>query len=558
MTLIESKPTEREVAPAAAPTDVESLQPPPPEPGLERILATSDHKVVGRAYLLTALPLAAAALVLQGIIGLEGADSSAFDLVDGNDWMQVFTMANFGLVLFGLLPALLGLAVYVVPLQVGAPSVAFPRAAAASYWGYLVATVLFVAGYVMNGGVGGGDLEGVLITYASIGVLLLSLLLAAACVVTTVVALRPAGMSLLRVPAFAWSMFVAGIVWLVSLPVLGANLLLLYVDSDHGALSFAQPGMPWPQLRWVVLQPAVFALAIPVLGIAADVVPVMTRSRITKRAALLVPIGIFGALSFGPWAQTAFNPRLVREATYVVMGVAIVLPTLAVLGGLLDTARRGRPRAHSSLLLALLSVLALLAATVAGAANAIPALDLNATVWGEGVAKLVFGSVLLGLAAGLAYWGPKIWGSQPVEALSKLNVLVLLGGAALFGVGDLVAGGLGQLPWWPAGGLAETVEDGAELGQVLTAVGAGLLLLGVVLVLLAHLPAATGRTASAPADPWGGSTLEWATASPPPFTNFLAVPEPVTSAEPLLDLRATGTSTGTGTGATDESIQEVE
>src|SRR5690606_17716222 len=114
---------------------------------------------------------------------------------------------------------------------------------------------------------------------------------------------------------------------------------------------------------------------------------------------------------------------------------------------------------------------------------AIPGLHLFGTVWGEGVARLVFGSLLLGLAGGLAYWGPKVWGRQPVEALGKLNVLVLLGGAALFGAGDLIGGGLGQLPAWPGGGAVETVEDGAELGQLLVAIGALLLLLGVVLVL---------------------------------------------------------------------------
>jgi cytochrome c oxidase subunit 1 len=313
----------------------------------------------------------------------------------------------------------------------------------------------------------------------------------------------------------------------------------------------------------VVLQPAVFALAIPVLGIAADVVATMARTRLTKRGALLVPIGLFGVLAFGPWAQTAFNPDLVEEATYVVMGVAIVLPTLALLGGLLDATRRGRPRPHSSLMLALLSLIALLAATVAGALNAIPPLDLNGTVWGEGVAKLVFGAVILGLASGLAYWGPKIWGFHPVEALSKLNVLVLLGGVALFGAGDLIAGGMGQLPWWPTGGAAATIEDGAELGQILVAIGALLLLVGVLLVLLAHLPAATGRSKAAPADPWEGQTLEWAAGSPPPFTNFLADVAPVSSAAPLVDLRDAAGGPGAATGETgeaggDKTIQEVE
>ncbi len=552
MTLIESKPEERELAPVADAADDVSLQPPPPDPGFERVLATSDHKVVGRAYIFTALLFLGASLVLHLLLGLENREVG-FDLLDPDAYVQVFTLANLSLFLLGLAPAFLGLAIYVVPLQMGANGIAFPRAAAASYWGFLVGTALLIAGYGMNGGVGGGDVEGTLIGYAGLGLVALALLVAAMAVVTTVVALRPPGMSMLRVPAFSWSMFVAGIVWLVTLPAFGANLLLLYVDSDHGSVAFSLPGLAWPQLRWVLLQPAVFAFAIPVLGIAADVVPAMTRSRIVNRVAVLGPIGAFGVLSFGPWAQTAFNPHLVGEATYIVMSVAIVLPVLALLGGLLDTVRRGgRPQANSSLPLALLSLVALLGAAVAGGWGTIPYLDLSGTTWPEGVAKLVAGASLLGLASGLAYWGPKIWGAMPVDALGKLNILVLLGGAALFGAGDLISGGAGQLPFWPGLGRVDRVSDVSQLGQLALTAGAALLVLGVVLLLLAHLPAAMKRS-GAPADPWEGSTLEWSTSSPPPFINFLAAPALVTSAEPLLDTRAAAAEV-----PPDATAQEVE
>ena len=343
-------------------------------------------------------------------------------------------------------------------------------------------------------------------------------------------------MTLLRVPAFAWSMLVAGSIWLLTLPVLAGNIVLIYVDADHGGLLFGQAAAAWPQLRWIVAQPAVFSLAIPVLGIAADVVPVMARHRAAAHGATLGAIGAFGALSFGPWAQVAFNPRLVEQALYVVMSIVVVLPALAVLGGLADTLRRGKPRAASPLPAALVGLLALVAAVVAGAAHAFPPLDLQGTMWGDGVAALVIAASVAGLAAGLMFWGPKMWGHRPVEPLGLLNVLILAGGATLFGGGALLAGGTGQLPAWPTG-LPESVDGAGEFGSVLMGLGAALLVVAIAVIILAQLPAAMGRGEPAGADPWEGHTLEWAVSSPPPYQNFDAEVPEVTSAAPLLDVR---------------------
>ena len=153
----------------------------------------------------------------------------------------------------------------------------------------------------------------------------------------------------------------------------------------------------------------------------------------------------------------------------------------------------------------MLALLGVLAATVAAAADAIGPLNLQGTTWGDGVANLVIGSSFIGLAAGLTYWGSKIWGRVPSEGLAKLNVLVLLGGAALFGAGELIGGGLGQVPIWPTG-TPDVVEGAGELGFGLEALGAALLVLAVVLLILSHLPAAVGRGRAGGGQPVGGAT----------------------------------------------------
>ena len=537
MTITEAKPDEGHFpAVSGASTDMVQFSPSPPHAGIAGVLGTADHKMVGRLYICCSLLLLAGGLVLMSLVGFEGAQANSFDLLNLDTFFQIFTLGPVAVVFFGLLPALIGLATYVVPLQIGAQTIAFPRAAAAAFWGWLFGSALVIAGWAINGGPGGGSVEGVLLSLAAWIVVLVSLCLASVCIVTTVLALRPAGMTLLRVPAFAWSAMVGAFVWLITLPLLAANLFLIYVDTDHKQLLFGKPANVWPQLRWVFAQPAAYMLVIPALGIAADVVGTIGRRRPPAHGAVLVSIGAFGALSFGGWAQSAFNPQVVTEALFILAGIFIVLPTLALLGGLVDTLRRGRPGSAAALPLALLAVVSALGLTVAGAVHGIPRLHLSGTLWGSGVSKAAIGAAVLGLVAGLHYWGGKIWGREPIEALGKLNVLVLLAGAALFAGGDLVAGGLGQIaPDWT--GQVATVAKGAEVLSLITGVGALLLAAGVLLAVLAALPALLGRTARAASDPYQGHTLEWATTSPPPRGNFMGPVLEVRSACPLLDVR---------------------
>lgn len=535
MTAIESKPesatsTEVVAVPPSAPL------PAPPPAGPAGVFGTSDHKTVGRLYLGCSLLLLAGALVLAGLVGLEGVDANSIDVLTGDSFFQIFTLSQVSLIFLGVLPAFVGLGTYLVPLQVGAATIAFPRAAAAAFWTWLMGAGLLVAAYAVNGGPAGGEPEGVLLFLAGFAVVIAALLLGVVCIITTVVTARPAGMTMLRVPAFSWAMLVAGALWILNLAALLANLAIVYVDADHAAVLYGRPADQWPQLAWIFAQPAVLSFAIPVLGIAADVVPVMARFRSARHGVVLGTIGAFGALSFGAYAQRIFNPEVEGEALFVLQSLLVVLPLLALLGGLADVMRRGRLRLRSPLLLAEVGLLLLLVAAGAAAVYAFPPFNLAYTAWGGAVMKAVVAAALSGVAAGLFYWGGKIWGHQVAEPLGALCALVFLGGGVAFAAGDIVAGAGGQLPT-PSSGVAEVVEGGAEVGALISAIGAGLLLVGVVLTIVAVLPAVLRKGAAAPADPWDGHTLEWATASPPPFGNFAGPIMTVGSAAPLLDAR---------------------
>ncbi|MEZ5235373.1 MAG: cbb3-type cytochrome c oxidase subunit I [Acidimicrobiia bacterium] len=533
MTVTESKP--EDVAPLEG---HDGDQPPVPTPpsGLLGVLATADHKTVGRLYVGFSLLFLIVFLGTTALITAEGIDASSLGPLAENTFFQVQTLSHVGLFFLGIVPAFLGLALFVVPLQVGSPTAAFPRAVAASFWGWLLGAVVLIGSYLADGGPTGGEPDAIVLFFVAWAMVIGALALGFISVISTVATARAKGMSLLRVPAFSWAMLVACSLWLFNLAALVGNLLIVYIDTKHDAVLYGASSNRWAQLAWIFAQPAVLSFAIPVVGILHDAVPVAARIRPVRYPVTLGAIGAFGALTFGAYAQTAFNPDLVHEALFVVASIVVVLPLLALLAGAADTVRQGRLRPTSAFVLGMVAHLLLLGAAGAAALYAIEPLNLAYTTWGTGVSKLVVAAAITGFAAGLFHWGPKIWGHRVAEPLGKLVTLVFLAGGAAFAAGDLIAGANGQLPT-PANGIAPVVQDGAELGALLSTIGAGLLVFGVLLVVLAMLPAALRTGPRADADPWGGQTLEWSTASPPPYGNFLGPIPEVTSPSPLLDVR---------------------
>lgn len=534
MTMTENKPEEASARAVELPA--QPALPPPPPGGLAGVVGTSDHKTIGRLYLGFSFLFLLAGLAISALVAAEGVDASSLGPLTENTFFQVATLSQVTLVFLAVLPALVGLATYVVPLQLGSATIAFPRAAAAAFWSWLIGAGIVVASFLSNGGPVGGNEDAVRLFFAGSGMVIVALALGIICVVTTVATVRPAGMTLLRVPTFSWSMLVAGSIWLFNLAALLGNLILVYVDTDHAKVLYGVPGNVWPQLQWIFAQPAVLSLTIPVLGIIGDIVPVMTGRRQERHPVTLGAIAAFGVLTFGAYAQTVLNPRVVEQALFVLMSLAVVLPVLACAGGWGDTIRRGRPRVVAPFLLAQVAVLGMLASAVAAAAYAFPPLDLTNTVWRDGVMKLAIGTALVGLAAGLFFWGGKIWGRRIGDALGSLVALVMLGGVALWGGADLVSGGLGQLPT-PATGIPDRVVDGAEILSLVSAIGAGLLVLGTLLAIFAMLPAVLRSGPGASADPWNGHTLEWAAESPPVYGNFTGPILEIRSPAPMLDLR---------------------
>jgi heme/copper-type cytochrome/quinol oxidase subunit 1 len=504
-----------------------------PRGGLSGMLGNGDHKTTGRLFIGFSLLFLLVSGVAGGLLGIEKVDPAQVDVLTGDSLAAAFTLHDVsGLFLF-LLPVTLGLAIYLVPLQVGATTLAFPRAAALAFWTWLLGGALLITSYGIGGGPAGTDTNGVLLWIGAMGLTVVALCLATVCVVTTTLTLRTGGMRLERLPLFCWSMLTAGTVWLLSLPVMVAMLVVLWLDVRYEAGLFSV-GV-YAQLSWVFLPPQVLAFAAPALGIAGEAVPVFARVRLARRDALLGALGATAVLGFGAWTFIGPDyPDLVEEALFIGVAVVSILPVLAFTGGLLDGLRRGRLSLASPVLAGVLGLLLVLAGVVAGAVGVLPFTDLVGTTWFAGQGHLVLGGASVVVLGGLYYWAPKLWGRVLPDGSGKLAALAAAAGVALLAAPDLITGAMGQDARLPA---TQEVDSGWEALNALSVAGGALLILAVLLVLVS-LAGAVGREHREPApdDPWEGHTLEWATSSPPPTGNFPA-PLTVSSATPVFDRR---------------------
>lgn len=499
--------------------------------GLAGVLGSGDHKVIGRLYIVTALLFGLAILTLGGLLGFEATAPKTIDVFSSSTVFQFFTLFRVGSVFLLALPLVVGVAMVVVPLQVGARAIAFPRAAAASYWGWLMGSILLLVSYAINGGPAGGRSSGVNLFLASFGLIVISILLAAVALATTVLALRHTGLSLARTPLFAWSVAVASIMWVLTLPVLAGVLVLLYVDHRHGAASLGGNAAIYSRLLWVFRNPQIYTLAVPVLGFAGDALATTARARLAPRGVAIGAIGAFGVAGFGAFLAGA-DITTYDSVVVVILSLIAVVPVLALLGVVGDVVRRGSFRVTAGALYAIAALLVLLVGTVAAAVGSFPRFETAGTIFDLGVSHAVVLASLIASLGGIHWWSTKI-GRQPAnEALGRVAPLALLVGSLAIVIADVASGFFGEgaelHPDWTGG--IEAMNWVAVLGVAVVA-------LGLLTSLGAVLPALKAGGDDVPADPWEGQTLEWLAPSPPPLGNFDGELAPVTSAEPLVDLR---------------------
>jgi len=523
--------------------------------GLLRWVTTVDHKDIGVLYLLTSL----------GFFGLGGLEALLIriqlavprnNFLDPAGYDAMFTVHGTTMIFLAIMPVLLGFSNYIVPLQIGARDMAFPRLNALSYWLFLFGGLVLYWGFLNGTPPDTGwfsyaplsekpfSLENG-VDYWALGLLVTSAGTIATGVnlLVTVVTLRAPGMGMFQVPIFAWMSLITAWLILAAIPALTAAQAMLLLDRYLGAHFFdaSHGGDPilWQHLFWYFGHPEVYIMALPAFGIISEVVPVFARKPIFGYEVIVASGIAIAFLSVSVWAHHMFTVGLgdAADAFFGLTSFAIAVPTGIKVFSWLATLWGGRIRLNVPMLYALAFIVQFTVGGLSGVHFATVPVDWQTHDTYYVVAHFHYvlnGGSLFGIMAGTYYWFPKITGRLLDERLGKWNFWLMVVGFNLTFFPMHITGLMGQprrtytypdLPGWGALNFAETI------GAFLMGVG--------VLVLLWDGLRSVRRGQVAGDNPWNAWTLEWATTSPPPAYNFVALP-PIASARPLWDLQHPG------------------
>ena len=526
----------------------------PERTGIEATLGAGDHKSIGRLWIAASSLFLLVSLGLTLVAAAEASDFAGLRILEDNDeYVQVGSLARELLLFAGLIPLVVGLGIYLVPLQVGASSLAFARGAAGAFWTWLLGVGLLGASYISNGGAGGGRADFVKLWMLSLGMVVAAIIWALVTIATTVLGARAAGMTLSRVPATSWSLMIFSLVGILALPVTLAELVISYVRFSGGFIPLEDTDNLANVIRGVQAAPAIYWLAIPVLGILVDVVSSSSGAPVKAHRLVLGAIGLFGITSFGVdivGFETLRGDSVSLGANYnntlfVLVSVLAVLPVLAVLAILGPNLKpTGESRRSVSPVASLFSgglLLAGVCVALLGVIEPIMAgldelngtststLAVNQTTFVDGIVAAIVGSLLLALVAGLNHWSIKIWGRYLNQPFLSLATLAIFGGSIAWIIGN-VGAGIDDQRAFPVTELTGGAQ--VEWFSLLSTAGILAVAAGVALFFIAITQ--TSASESEQKLRWTGFTLEWLTASPPVLGNF-SVPPVVTSANPVAD-----------------------
>jgi cytochrome c oxidase subunit 1 len=514
-------------------------------------LTTTDHKKIGTLYLISSFGFFTIAGVLALLIRAELARPGT-QILSNYQYNQSFTMHGAIMLLLFATPLFAGFANWIMPLQIGAPDVAFPRLNMLAYWLYLFGGLIAVSSYLTPDGAAdfgwtaytplsddtrtpqiGGDLWIMGFGLGGFGTIL-----GAVNFITTIICMRAPGMTMFRMPIFTWNVLLTSVLVLLAFPVLAAALLALQSDRTFQSHIFdPSNGGPllWQHLFWFFGHPEVYIIALPFFGIITEVIPVFSRKPIFGYIGLIGATIAITGLSLTVWAHHMFATGAVLLPFFSFLSFLIAIPTGVKFFNWIGTMWKGSLSFETPMLWALGFLVTFLFGGLTGVLLASPPLDWHVTDTYFVVAHfhyVVFGTVVFAMFAGFHFWWPKFTGKMLDERLGKITFWVLFIG---FHTTFLVQHWLGAegMPRRYADYLA---ADGFTALNTVSTIGS--FLLGMSFVVFWYNVWKTAKYAPKVEvdDPWGyGRSLEWATSCPPPRHNFVTLPR-IRSEAPAFDL----------------------
>ncbi|MDB5073144.1 MAG: cytochrome oxidase subunit [Candidatus Eremiobacteraeota bacterium] len=519
--------------------------------GIVAWLVTTDHKRIGILYMLTSLGFFLIAGFLADVIRLQLAAPQQ-NIVGPAAYNQVFTLHGTAMIFLFVAPFGFGLANYLIPLQIGAPEMAFPRLNAYSFWLFLLGGLTVFAGVVTQGGAAsagwtafaplsdvrvsagvGQDLWILGLTMTSI-----SGIMTAINFLVTPIVFRAPGMSMWRIPIFTWEMIATALLIMMAFPPLTTAFAMLLLDRHTGA-RFFDPGsggdpVLYQHIFWFFGHPEVYVMILPFFGVITEVVAVFSRKPVFGYTGLVLAAFAIAGLSMGVWAHHMFTTGAVANPFFAGMSFLIAVPTGIKFFNWIATMWKGAISFETPMLFAIGFMLNFLIGGITGVMLASPPIDYHAEDSYFLIAHFHYtlgGGSMFAIFAALYFWFPKIWGAKLDERLGRIHFALMFLGFNLAFLPMFFLGVMGM----PRRVYTYPAQAGWGLLNLSSSIGAALITIGTA-VLVWNVIVSLRKKEPLPDDPWGGGySLEWATSCPPPEFNFRALP-PIRSKRPAFDL----------------------
>jgi cytochrome c oxidase subunit 1 len=533
-------------------------------------LSSTDHKVIGHMYLITSFFFFCCAGIMALVMRVQllGPDEH---VVSDQQYNELFTMHGAIMLLLFATPLFVGFANELVPLQIGAPDVAFPRLNLLSYYLFAFGGLILLASFLAPGGSAsfgwyayapltssayspgiGADMWIMGLALSGFGTIL-----GGVNFITTIFCMRAPGMTMFRMPIFTWNALLTSILILLAFPVLAAALLVLEIDRRLGAQVFTAASggaILWQNLFWFFGHPEVYILALPFFGIATEILPVFSRKPLFGYKTLIAATIAIAGLSMTVWAHHMFTTGAVLLPFFSIMSLLIAVPTGIKFFNWAGTMWRGQLTFEPPMLYTIGFLVTFLFGGITGVILASPPMNFAVSDSYFVVAHFHYvlaATVMFAMFAGFYFWWPKFTGKMLNSKLGKVQFWLLFIG---FHTTFLVQ------HWMGVQGMPRRIANYPDLPgdvttlNVVSSVGSWMLALSVLVFLWnVYVTARFGQKVTEE-DPWGyASSLEWATSCPPPRHNFYRIPR-IRSERPAFEAHYPHIKTGRASRGVEQAI----
>jgi cytochrome c oxidase subunit 1 len=531
------RPTQAPAAPVQAAPEYPSL---PAYQGFLSWVTTVDHKRIGILYGTTAFIF----FIVGGIEALMirmQLFSPNNTFVSPDAFNQLFTMHGTTMIFLFVMPMSVAFFNYVVPLQIGAPDVAFPRLNAFSYWTFLFGGLFMNASYFVDGLPDGGwfgyvPLTGPLyspshrIDFWILGLQILGVasLAGAFNFLVTIINMRAPGMSLMRMPIFTWNTLITSFLLIFAFPSITVGLILMMFDRFFGTNFYYAPngGDPllWQHLFWIFGHPEVYILILPAMGMVSEILPVFSKKPLFGYPFVVYATVAIGFIGFGVWSHHMFTVGLgpIANAFFAASTMLIAVPTGVKIFNWMFTMYGGSVRFTTPMLFAIGFVSMFTIGGLSGVMHAVVPIDMHHQDSYFVVAHfhyVLFGGAIFGILGGIFFWWPKFTGKMLSEKLGKWTFwLVFVGFNGTFGPMHFLG-----VDGMPRRIYTYSEFQGWHMWNAVVTIFAFVLAAGIAVFIYNAIKTLLGPK-NAPNDPWDAATLEWSLPSPPPVYNFRVEP----------------------------------